>query len=345
MSGMTVEEGADALARAGLTAEVAIWEDGLREEPRPGTLEWWYFDAHLDDGSLLSIAFMTKPPIASSGPLLPFLFAQLAPPAAAPVLAAEPVDPSTFAASRERCDVTLGKNWVRGDLKQYQIHLETAVLGADLQLTASTPPARIGTGIISLDGGSPAGVASDAAPYLGWLIPVPRGIISGTVTINGKQRAVKGTGYHDHNWGTIPFERYLSEWYWGRAPLGNYTTVFAELRSVPAFGDARVSMFVLARDGDLLLCTGQNAQMQAPAHTQGGSAAAPDSTAFVWSLGADRVSVALSQSQVVENDQQGLMHMVRYAGLGTLDVLLGGTRDQASGPFLWEHPTFTPPPN
>jgi hypothetical protein len=41
--------------------EIAAWEDGFRTRPGgPGTFEWWYFDAVLDDGSTLVINFMVK---------------------------------------------------------------------------------------------------------------------------------------------------------------------------------------------------------------------------------------------------------------------------------------------
>jgi hypothetical protein len=41
--------------------EIAAWEDGFRTRPGgPGTFEWWYFDAVLDDGSTLVINFMAK---------------------------------------------------------------------------------------------------------------------------------------------------------------------------------------------------------------------------------------------------------------------------------------------
>jgi len=41
---------------------VARWEDGARTDNRAGTYEWWYFDAHLDDGSTVTVEFHTKPP-------------------------------------------------------------------------------------------------------------------------------------------------------------------------------------------------------------------------------------------------------------------------------------------
>jgi hypothetical protein len=51
------------------------WEDGMRIGGSPGTYEWWYFDAHLDDGAKLVVVFLTKqfsagrpPPKHLSGP-------------------------------------------------------------------------------------------------------------------------------------------------------------------------------------------------------------------------------------------------------------------------------------
>jgi hypothetical protein len=34
------------------------WEDGIRTSGEKGTYEWWYFDAHLDDGSTVVIVFL-----------------------------------------------------------------------------------------------------------------------------------------------------------------------------------------------------------------------------------------------------------------------------------------------
>ena len=57
------------LARLGATEIVETWEDGLRADVNRGFFEWWYFDAHLDDGSTVVITFMTKPILERKGPL------------------------------------------------------------------------------------------------------------------------------------------------------------------------------------------------------------------------------------------------------------------------------------
>jgi len=48
---------------------VAPWEDGARTDNRRGTYEWWYFEAHLDDGSSLVAVFMNKDLAAPNDPL------------------------------------------------------------------------------------------------------------------------------------------------------------------------------------------------------------------------------------------------------------------------------------
>jgi transposase-like protein len=43
-------------ARLGLARkEIKPWEDGARTDDRPGSYEWWYFDAHLVDGTKLVV--------------------------------------------------------------------------------------------------------------------------------------------------------------------------------------------------------------------------------------------------------------------------------------------------
>ena len=52
---------ADDYARIGISPnEIKPWEDGFRTQGARGTFEWWYFDAHLDDGSKLVVVFSTR---------------------------------------------------------------------------------------------------------------------------------------------------------------------------------------------------------------------------------------------------------------------------------------------
>ena len=42
-----------------LGPNVEIWEDGRRSGEKTGEYEWWYFDANLDDGSVI-VAYFWK---------------------------------------------------------------------------------------------------------------------------------------------------------------------------------------------------------------------------------------------------------------------------------------------
>src|ERR1700728_3498804 len=52
---------------------IAPWEDGARTDGGRGTFEWWYFDAHLDDGTALVVVFQTKDFTDPQKPLTPLV--------------------------------------------------------------------------------------------------------------------------------------------------------------------------------------------------------------------------------------------------------------------------------
>jgi hypothetical protein len=44
--------------------EIAEFEDGQRIGTEKGHYEWWYFDAHLDNGATVVVVFYTKPNVS-----------------------------------------------------------------------------------------------------------------------------------------------------------------------------------------------------------------------------------------------------------------------------------------
>jgi len=60
-------------------------------------------------------------------------------------------------------------------------------------------------------------------PLHQWLLSVPKADVQGSISIteqqSGKLRTipVRAIGYHDHNFGAVPMQEYISRWYWGRA--------------------------------------------------------------------------------------------------------------------------------
>ncbi|MEU6770864.1 lipocalin-like domain-containing protein [Streptomyces sp. NPDC046759] len=222
------------------------WEDGLRTDPAAGTFEWWYCDAHLDDGSTLTVEFHTKPPfISPKSPLTPFVLLTLTRPDGTRTDKTCTAGPSAFSASSERCDVVIGRNTFRGGDGEYVIHVEIDDVVLDLELTAQVPPWRPATGH--------AFFGAREEHYIAWLPVVARGSVDGTLTVDGATRHLTGSGYHDHNWGNIAPRRVLDHWYWGRARIGSYTVVTLMFVSHEQYDKAQLPAVLVAHDDEILV--------------------------------------------------------------------------------------------
>jgi carotenoid 1,2-hydratase len=76
------------------------------------------------------------------------------------------------------------------------------------------------------------GHLSGTQPKHQWLLCVPRTDVGGTIEITerpgipSRRISIQATGYHDHNYGTMPLQEYISRWYWGRAFSGHTDLVY-----------------------------------------------------------------------------------------------------------------------
>ena len=89
----------------------------------PGTFEWWYFQGQFTDGSKTQIAFLTKPYFDNNGPLQPYVNMGITTPNGTNLGGLTKVDTSQFKAARNTLNVTMGKNWARGDLNTTTVHI------------------------------------------------------------------------------------------------------------------------------------------------------------------------------------------------------------------------------
>ncbi|MFI2760656.1 lipocalin-like domain-containing protein [Streptomyces echinatus] len=225
---------------------VQSWEDGLRTDPDAGTFEWWYCDAHLDDGSVLTVEFHTKPPFVSpKAPLTPFVLLTLTRPDGTRTDKTCATESSEFTASSQHCDVAIGRNTFREDEGDYLVHVEIDDVVLDLKLTAEVPPWRPATGH--------AFFGPDEEHYIAWLPVTARGTVHATLTADGKTRDLTGSGYHDHNWGNIAPRKVLDHWYWGRAQIGAFTIVTLMFVSQERFGKAALPAVLITHGGGFVL--------------------------------------------------------------------------------------------
>jgi hypothetical protein len=214
------------LKREGLSETIASWEDGLRIHTGRGTFEWWYFDAHFEDGSTAVIVFGTKPLIERNGPLKPINSLTITRPDGTKAVSFLVFPADQFKAEKEACDVRVGPNWTRGDLHRYELHFEGNSLAADLTFTGIVPPWRPGAG---------KAYFGNLDHFFGWLPSIPHGTVEGTLTYDGQSRDVKGTGYHDHNWGNVGLNEVMDTGI-GAAPIS------ASIRSSLSTRSHRINM-------------------------------------------------------------------------------------------------------
>ena len=118
----------------------------MRTDGGNNTFEWWYFDAELDDGSKLVITFLTKPFSDVDQGLVPEVSVELTRSDGSSLSKDYVARPDEFSASREQCDVQIGGNFFRGDLKNYTIHANVDGLVVDVRLTGEVPSWRPKTG-------------------------------------------------------------------------------------------------------------------------------------------------------------------------------------------------------
>lgn len=226
---------------------VETWEDSRRNpHTDAGNWEWWYFDSILDNGYKAVVQFFTKAgmkKIKRNGDS-PSVTVKITTPEGklyAQELDAKPAD-CTY--GKEKCDVHIGKNSFVGDFRAYDIHTEEQKgLAVDLHLKSLASPYRPGTAYFSF--------GSDE--YYTWLCSVPKGEVTGTITVGGKKMAVHGSGYHDHQWGSRFYLPEWNHWVWARQSFEDYSVLVFDFVTSEKYGYKRFPIiFIQDRDGKIV---------------------------------------------------------------------------------------------
>jgi hypothetical protein len=209
--------------------EVAQFEDGQRIGTEKGRYEWWYFDAHLDDGATVVVVFYTKPNVTPNGPLAPRITIDLTLPDGRRFEKFYDTTAHQFTASKEGCDVRIGTNRFIGDLRRYLITATVEEISVEIELTGEVRAWRPKTGHIYFG-------AEGRETLFAWLPSVPQGVAHVRYTIGHEEYRASGSGYHDHNWGDVPMQTLMHNWYWARAKAGPYTIIASHITATEAYG-------------------------------------------------------------------------------------------------------------
>ncbi|MFV0318702.1 MAG: lipocalin-like domain-containing protein [Microthrixaceae bacterium] len=341
-----------ALSALGIDArKVAVWEDGFRSvDELDRSFEWWYFDMHLDDGSTLVATYNSKPNTAPDGPLDPSVLIIYHGADGTKIRSDVRHPADTFSAKRDNCDVTVGPNTVRGDLEHYELHLDDAGVVADLRLDRASPSWRPGAGLTYFD--------SAHKDYFGWVVPVPYGKVSGTITVDGETREVTGSGYHDHNWGNKVMDAGLDHWFWGRAHIGDYTVVYVKMTTKGLFGLGSINIptFLLAKGDEVITDDMVPLRLETSGEVDGpGHQSYPTELRWIWRTDEGSVEMHVTNVEMIEaldmsSEHKGPLHGLRalfehpqyydFNADMTLSIDLGGINETVTGRTLFEKMMF-----
>lgn len=257
--------------------------DALHVDPAaPGAYEWWYFDALSDNGRFAVVAIFFL-----GSPMSPYYKAVATNKAANArdfcgvfVSVHERVAHECWrerayaynlyrngAFSSARPEAAVGGSAVTSEAAaggswRWQVHVDepglwTGRARLDLTFVTAAPPDL-----------SPMG--DDSADHT-WVCVAPVCRAEGTLAPpSGQKVAFSGSGYHDHNFGRLPFTD-TGSWYWGRAPLvcddGKMRTgVFYALRGHG--GAEQITLLTFDEHGGALAGTAAPVAAAAPALTR-----------------------------------------------------------------------------
>ena len=271
---------------------VQSWEDGARTDDSKNQFEWWYFDAELDDGSLV-VAYFYKVHFLKDQFFIGFNYTS---PQKEDFFRLKYFKSNEVSFQSDSCLVMMNKNLFAGNLNKYRIALDPDDFdgfGFNLNLQSLVGPYRPQDGIIQ---------AGD--DYFAWLAAVPNGDVDGTITVNGKEKKIKGSGYHDHNWGNTPLQKLFKSWTWFRGKAGPYTVILAELNAVESRGGFDIPILFVADENQVLVDKFGNKELLTMKNNliedYYPSKNEPQFSNFLISSH-DNVSVKISGNQIIDN--------------------------------------------
>jgi len=220
----------------GIGKEIEVREDGRRTPKSSDYFEWWYFDGLFDDGTVFVVWFGDNWLYGSHKRALNIDLTLPGKPTRHIMRTFD--DPGAF--STDHADVQIGPHTFKGNLETYAIRVdaaETGGVGCNLTLRRRVASYRPATGYME---------AGDK--FFAWLVAVPEGAVTGTLTADRATRQVTGSGYHDHNWGNVSPANLFDNWWWGRGRTGGYTIIAADMHGKAAVGGTRIPLFFVGDD-------------------------------------------------------------------------------------------------
>ncbi|KAJ4490640.1 hypothetical protein J3R30DRAFT_3694346 [Lentinula aciculospora] len=196
------------------------------------TYEWYYFDAISDDGSYSAVAtFFIAPNTAFPFTGSPTMTLEV-------LLSIQTPDSDVFYLNgvfATDAQVTTDGDGASGIWEGTGLSFNSSSDMSSYDIVIDSADLMGVTGTISMQSIAPAHYPCSAAqagatmqllPNVGWANAVPDSRATVQLEINGQNVSFTGSGYHDMNWGDIPFLDAVGTWHWGHGRLGPYSLVW-----------------------------------------------------------------------------------------------------------------------
>ncbi len=208
---------------------------------KPGSYEWWYFDAQSADGYSIVVIFYEGNPfsrryihllnkgidvLAEQFPAISISVYKDSKPI---YYAFEEFDSENASFSADEPAGSTGNSGFEGEMVgssiQYKLRLNHTLLNGDSLKGELLFESE--TGNLKQFGTSDADEGTCTSHE--WNLVIPKCDVSGSLAIDGyHQEKIEfiGLGYHDHNRGDVPMKETFNQWYWGRYHTENASIVY-----------------------------------------------------------------------------------------------------------------------
>jgi hypothetical protein len=211
-------------------------------------IEWWYFDVMNGDGSIVRGQLYISGDISRPRKVITGVRATYVKPDGTEITMEEKFPYSSFKASTEFCEVEIGKNFLKGDLSHYTVHIEDSEKSLDLELDSK------------MRGFTSHSCFGDETKYMYWVVPQPRGHAQGKFQTKEGTLSIDGLGYRDHNWLNFYPLNVIEYWDWGRVYDKEFTFIFADIVTTKRLGNAHIKPLVIYDSSKFIYLTNESSK-------------------------------------------------------------------------------------
>ncbi|MFC4231006.1 hypothetical protein ACFOW1_03830 [Parasediminibacterium paludis] len=223
---------------------VQPWEDGSRTTQDGNSYQCWYYDAHLNDGSLFVISFNLREGTKLKKALTPFISVDIVFANGKKIGRTIRAKQAAFTSSTTNCDVHIGDSYFTGNLNQYHIHISDSLLQMDIDMVRTADSWRPETGIFNF---------GNDGKYAGWFVPVPEGTTHVTYTYKGITTTTTGKCYHDNTWWNQSPRKLFNNWFWAATDVGPYKIITYNITATKKYHYEQQLSYAVFKNGKLLV--------------------------------------------------------------------------------------------